>query len=111
MVCSVQSGFFVFASEIKKIIKSNRVKDGVIVCKIGNRVRDARIFLLKIYYSRGCVPLSLVFGCGKLILTELNHFFYSFCLTSIVNLQLTKPLIVNRRCIQTADVLLYLWSQ
>lgn len=39
---SVQSGFFVFTSEIEKLIKSNRVKDGVIVCEIGIRVRDAK---------------------------------------------------------------------
>lgn len=37
---SVQSGFFVFTSEIEKLIKSNRVKDGVIVCEMGIRVRD-----------------------------------------------------------------------
>lgn len=41
MVCSVQSGFFVFASEIIKLIKSNCVKDVVIVCEIGIRVRYA----------------------------------------------------------------------
>ena len=40
MVCSVRSGFFVFTSEIEKLIKSNRVKDGVIVCEIGIRVRN-----------------------------------------------------------------------
>lgn len=35
-------GLFVFTSEIEKLIKSNRVKDGVIVCEIGIRVRDAK---------------------------------------------------------------------
>lgn len=44
MACAIQLDFFVFASEIEKLMKSNRVKDGVIVCEIGIRVRDV-VFL------------------------------------------------------------------
>ena len=47
MVCSVRSGFFVLASDIKKLIKSNRVKDVVIVCEIGIRVRDVVFYAIK----------------------------------------------------------------
>ena len=43
--CPVRSGFFVFEDEMKKIIKSNRVQDVVIVCEIGIRVRDTCIFV------------------------------------------------------------------
>ena len=62
MVCSVQSGFFVFASEIKKLIKSNRVKDVVIVCKIGIRVQ----ILLKSLRFIQSFSLYLAENCCKL---------------------------------------------
>jgi len=47
MACAIQLDFLVFASEIEKLMKSNRVKDGVIVCEIGIRVRDVVFYAIK----------------------------------------------------------------
>lgn len=47
MACAIQLDFFVFASEIEKFMKSNRVKDGVIVCEIGIRVREVVFYAIK----------------------------------------------------------------
>lgn len=47
MACAIQLDFFVFASEIEKLMKSNCVKDGVIVCEIGIRVRDVVFYAIK----------------------------------------------------------------
>lgn len=47
MACAIQLDFFVFASEIEKLMKSSRVKDGVIVCEIGIRVRDVVFYAIK----------------------------------------------------------------
>lgn len=41
--CSAESGIIVFRSLMLCPLNSNRVKDGVIVCEIGIRVRDAEL--------------------------------------------------------------------
>lgn len=56
MVCSVRSGFFVFTSEIEKLIKSNRVKDGVIVCEMGIRVQKTPVLYNKMSPVKSKTP-------------------------------------------------------